>query len=40
MFAHGAGAPMDAPNMTAIAKALAQNDLRIVRFEFTYMAQR
>ena len=40
LLAHGAGAPMDAPGMTAIAQALAAQDLRIVRFEFDYMAKR
>ena len=40
MFAHGAGAPMDAPGMTAIAEALAAQKLRVVRFEFAYMAKR
>jgi predicted alpha/beta-hydrolase family hydrolase len=38
LFAHGAGAPMDSPAMTAIAEALAEQSLRIVRFEFSYMA--
>ena len=40
MFAHGAGAPMDSPGMTAIAEALADEGLRVVRFEFAYMAAR
>lgn len=40
MFAHGAGAPMDSPAMTAIAEALAEDGLRVVRFEFSYMANR
>ena len=40
MFAHGAGAPMDSPAMTAIAEALAEEGLRVVRFEFPYMAAR
>lgn len=40
LFAHGAGAPMDSPAMTAIANALAENGLRVVRFEFSYMANR
>lgn len=40
MFAHGAGAPMDSPAMTAIAEVLAQQGLRVVRFEFSYMASR
>ena len=40
LFAHGAGAPMDSPAMTAIADALVSKDLRVVRFEFSYMANR
>ena len=40
LLAHGAGAPMDSPGMTAIAEALAAQDLRVVRFEFEYMAKR
>jgi len=40
MFAHGAGAPMDSPAMTAIAEVLAEQGLRVVRFEFSYMASR
>lgn len=40
LFAHGAGAPMDSPAMTAIADALAEQGLRVVRFEFSYMANR
>jgi predicted alpha/beta-hydrolase family hydrolase len=40
LLAHGAGAPMDSPGMTAIAEALAKQNLRVVRFEFSYMANR
>ena len=40
LLAHGAGAPMDSPGMTAIAEALAAQNLRVVRFEFAYMARR
>jgi len=40
VFAHGAGAPMDAPFMTAMAQAIAGGDTRVVRFEFPYMAER
>lgn len=40
LFAHGAGAPMDSPAITAIAGALAEQGLRVVRFEFSYMANR
>ena len=40
LLAHGAGAPMDSLGMTAIAEALAAHDLKVVRFEFAYMANR
>jgi predicted alpha/beta-hydrolase family hydrolase len=40
LLAHGAGAPMDAAAMTAAAKALAAEGLRVARFEFGYMAAR
>ena len=40
LFAHGAGAPMDSPFMAAVTGALAMRGLRIVRFEFPYMARR
>lgn len=40
LFAHGAGAPMDSNSMNAIAAALADVGLRVVRFEFDYMAAR
>ena len=40
MLAHGAGAPMDSASMTAAAKALAAEGVRVVRFEFGYMAAR
>ena len=40
LFAHGAGAPMDSTAMTSIAEALAAQGLRVVRFEFSYMANR
>lgn len=40
LFAHGAGAPMDSPAMIAIAEALAERSLRVVRFEFSYMENR
>lgn len=39
-LAHGAGAPMDNPWMTTIAAALAQEGLRVARFEFPYMQRR
>lgn len=40
VLAHGAGAPMDSPFMTAVAHGLAQAGLRVARFEFPYMAAR
>lgn len=40
LLAHGAGAPMDSPTMTATARALAAAGLRVARFEFSYMASR
>ncbi|HWW63085.1 MAG TPA: alpha/beta family hydrolase [Thermoanaerobaculia bacterium] len=39
-FAHGAGGAMDTPWMTRVARALAANGIRVVRFEFPYMASR
>ena len=40
LLAHGAGAPMDSNSMNAVARALADAGLRVVRFEFGYMAAR
>lgn len=40
LLAHGAGAPMDSASMTAAAKALVAEGLRVARFEFGYMAAR
>lgn len=40
LLAHGAGAAMDGPAMTAVAVALAEQGLRVFRFEFAYMAAR
>lgn len=40
VLAHGAGAPMDSPFMAAMAKGLAANGWRVVRFEFPYMARK
>ena len=40
LLAHGAGAPMDSAAMTAAAKTLADEGLRVARFEFGYMAAR
>lgn len=40
ILAHGAGAPMDHSFMTTIAEAVAAQGIRVVRFEFPYMAAR
>ena len=40
LLAHGAGAPMDSPMLTAASQALAARDFRVVRFEFGYMKAR
>lgn len=40
LFAHGAGAPMDTPFMNEVARGLAAEGIRVVRFEFPYMAAR
>lgn len=39
-LAHGAGAGMDTPFMTWFAECLAKRGMRVVRFEFPYMARR
>ena len=40
IFAHGAGAPMDTDFMNFFAQNLAKNNIRVLRFEFPYMAMR
>lgn len=40
ILAHGAGAAMDSPFMQTMAQGLAARGVRVVRFEFAYMAQR
>lgn len=40
LLAHGAGAPMDSPFLETIASLLAERRIRVVRFEFPYMAGR
>lgn len=40
LLAHGAGAPMDSTSMNASTRAFAAAALRVVRFEFDYMASR
>lgn len=40
ILAHGAGAPMDSPFMHEMAARLGELGVRVVRFEFPYMASR
>ena len=40
VLAHGAGAPMDSPFMSNVARGLAAQGIRVARFEFPYMAAR
>jgi uncharacterized protein len=40
VLAHGAGAPMDSPFMNVVAEGVAGAGVRVVRFEFPYMAAR
>ncbi len=40
LMAHGAGAPMDAVWMTDVAALVVSRGIRVVRFEFSYMAGR
>lgn len=40
VLAHGAGGPMDSPFMNRVASGLASLQIRVVRFEFPYMARR
>ena len=40
LLAHGAGAAMDSPFMNYVAEGLAERGIRVVRFEFPYMAER
>jgi len=40
LFAHGAGAPMDSGFMKRAAEGIAARGVRVVRFEFPYMARR
>jgi Predicted hydrolase of the alpha/beta-hydrolase fold len=40
VFAHGAGGAMATPFMTTVARELGQRGIRVVRFEFPYMAAR
>jgi predicted alpha/beta-hydrolase family hydrolase len=40
VLAHGAGGPMDSPFLNRVASGLATLGVRVVRFEFPYMARR
>jgi predicted alpha/beta-hydrolase family hydrolase len=40
VFAHGAGAPMDSPFLNRVSAGLSARGVRVVRFEFPYMARR
>jgi predicted alpha/beta-hydrolase family hydrolase len=40
IFAHGAGGPMRSAWMARVARAIAARGVRVVRFEFPYMAAR
>jgi uncharacterized protein len=40
ILAHGAGAPMDTPFMETVARGAAAAGIRVLRFEFPYMARR
>jgi predicted alpha/beta-hydrolase family hydrolase len=40
LFAHGAGGAMDTPFMNIVAGGLGERGIRVVRFEFPYMAAR
>ncbi len=40
LFAHGAGAAMDSPWMDGVTQGLAGAGVRVIRFEFPYMARR
>lgn len=40
VLAHGAGGPMDSPFLARVSAGLASRGIRVVRFEFPYMARR
>ena len=40
LFAHGAGAPMTHPFMSAVARGMGERGIRVVRFNFAYMEAR
>ncbi len=39
LLAHGAGTPMDHPFLNAVAEGIASAGIRVLRFEFPYMAR-
>jgi predicted alpha/beta-hydrolase family hydrolase len=40
LLSHGAGGPMDSAMLTTLAETIAARGIRVVRFEFPYMAAR
>src|SRR5258706_10112052 len=40
VLAHGAGGAMDTPFLNIVARGVGENGIRVVRFEFPYMAAR
>jgi predicted alpha/beta-hydrolase family hydrolase len=40
VFAHGAGGPMASAFMATVARGIAEHGIRVVRFEFPYMAEK
>ncbi|HLJ74186.1 MAG TPA: alpha/beta fold hydrolase [Thermoanaerobaculia bacterium] len=40
LFAHGAGGPMRSAFMAQVARGIAAAGIRVIRFEFPYMAQK
>jgi hypothetical protein len=40
VFAHGAGGAMDTPFLDTVARKVGERGIRVVRFEFPYMAAR
>jgi predicted alpha/beta-hydrolase family hydrolase len=40
VLAHGAGAPMDSPFMSTVARGVAERGFRVARFEFPYVRAR
>ena len=40
VFSHGAGAPLTSDFMEKVSKGLAEQGIRVARFNFNYMQQR